>query len=107
MHARSLERVLAAASLLLVLVVIIASAAIRLASQDLGSWLPVVRATHRFSASLATLLILAVAIMAWRGERRALAAAIVLVTAFLSVLGAATGIGPPPWAQAARTPRSR
>jgi len=100
MHARSLERVLAAASLLLVLVVIIASAAIRLASQDLGSWLPVVRATHRFSASLATLLILAVAIMAWRGERRALAAAIVLVTAFLSVLGAATGIGPPRWAQA-------
>jgi hypothetical protein len=100
MHARSLERVLAAASLLLVLVVIAASAAIRLGSQDLGGWLPVVRGTHRVSASLATLLIAAVAILAWRGGRRPLAAAIAVVTVFLSALGAATGIGPPPWAQA-------
>lgn len=100
MHARSLERALAAASLLLVLIVIVASAAIRLGSQDLGSWLPLVRATHRFSASLATLVIVAVVISAWRGGRRPLAAAIAGVTVFLSVLGAVTGIGPPPWAQA-------
>lgn len=100
MHARSLERVLAAASLLLVLVVIVASAAIRLSDQDLGAYLPAVRLTHRFSASLATLLIAAAAFLAWRGGRRPLAAAIAGVTVSLSALGAATGIGPPPWAQA-------
>lgn len=100
MHARSLERVLAATSLLLVLVVIVASAAIRLSDQDLGAYLPAVRLTHRFSASLATLLIAAAAFLAWRGGRRPLAAAIAGVTVSLSALGAATGIGPPPWAQA-------
>jgi heme A synthase len=100
MRARSLERPLAGASLALVLVVGAASAAIRLSAQDLGAYLPLVRATHRVSASLATLLILAAGVLAWRDGRRRLAAAIVLVTLGLSVLGAATGIGPPPWAQA-------
>lgn len=97
---RSLERPLAAAGLALVLVVIFASAAIRHASQELQSYLPLVRGTHRVSASLATLLILAVGWLAWRGGRRLLAAALVTLTAALSVLGAATGIAPPPWAQA-------
>jgi heme A synthase len=100
MPARSPERLLAGASLALVLVVIAASAAIRLSAQDLGSALPVVRGIHRVSASVATLLIVAAAWLAWRGGRRRLAAAILLVTAGLSVLGAATGISPPPWAQA-------
>ena len=100
MRARSPERLLAAASLALVLVVIAASAAIRLSSQDLGGWLPAVRGTHRVSASLATLLILAAAFFAWRAGRKPLAAALVALTAGLSVLGAATGIAPPPWAQA-------
>jgi hypothetical protein len=100
MRAQSLERALAAASLALVLVVIAASAAIRLSGQDLGAWLPAVRLTHRLSASLATLLIVVSAVLAWRGGRRSLAVALVLVTAFLSVLGAATGVSPPAWAQA-------
>ncbi len=100
MRAQSLERPLAAASLVLVLGVILASAAIRLSSQDLGAWLAPVRLVHRVSASLATLLIVAAAVLAWRGGRRALAAALLLVTASLSVLGAATGIAPPAWAQA-------
>lgn len=100
MRARSLERPLAGASLALVLVVIVASAAIRLSGQDLGAYLPLVRGTHRVSASLATLLILAAGLLAWRDGRRRLAAAIVLLTLGLSALGAATGIGPPPWAQA-------
>jgi heme A synthase len=78
----------------------VASAAIRLSSQDLGSYLPAVRGIHRVSASLATLLILAASVLAWRGGRRPLAAALVLVTAALSLLGAATGIAPPRWAQA-------
>jgi hypothetical protein len=98
--ARSPERLLAAASLALVLAVVVASAAIRLSSQDLGGYLAVVRGVHRVSASLATLLILAASVLAWRAGRRGLAAALVLVTAGLSVLGAATGIAPPPWAQA-------
>jgi hypothetical protein len=97
---RSLERLPAAAGLALVLAVIVASAAIRLSGQDLGSALGLVRGIHRVSASLATLLILAASVLAWRGGRRALAAILVLVTAALSVLGAATGIAPPPWAQA-------
>ncbi|HEX6267681.1 MAG TPA: hypothetical protein VFZ81_12385, partial [Burkholderiales bacterium] len=100
MPARSPERLLAGAGLALVLVVIAASAAIRLSGQDLGSILPVVRGIHRVSASVAALLIVAAAWLAWRGGRRRLAAAILLVTAGLSVLGAATGISPPPWAQA-------
>jgi heme A synthase len=98
--ARPPERLLAAASLALVLVVIVASAAIRLSGQDLGSYLPAVRGIHRVSASLATLLILTAGVLAWRGGRRGLAAALVAATAGLSVLGAATGIAPPPWAQA-------
>jgi len=100
MRARSPERLLAGASLALVLVVIAASAAIRLSAQDLGGWLPAVRGTHRVSASLATLLIAAAAFFAWRAGRQPLAAALVALTAGLSVLGAATGIAPPPWAQA-------
>jgi hypothetical protein len=98
-RARSL-RALAAGSLALVLVVIVASAAIRLAQQDLGAWLPLVRGMHRASASLATVLILAATWLAWRAGRRALAAGILGLTIALSILGAATGISPPPAAQA-------
>jgi hypothetical protein len=93
-------RALAAGSLALVLVVIVASAAIRLSEQDLGAWMPLVRGTHRASASLATLLILAVSWLAWRAGRRALAAGILVLTVALSILGAATGISPPRAAQA-------
>ena len=100
MRARSPERLLAAASLALVLIVVVASAAIRLSGQDLGSYLPLVRGTHRASASLATLLILAACWLAWRSGRRLLAVLILTLTLGLSVLGAATGIAPPPWAQA-------
>ena len=95
-----MTRRLAAAGLALVLVVVLASAAIRHSAQDLGGLLPVVRGTHRVSASLATLLVLAAGWLAWRAGRRALAAAIVLLTVGLSVLGAATGVAPPPPAQA-------
>lgn len=77
-----------------------ASAAIRLSQQDLGAWLPLVRGTHRASASLATVLILAVSGLAWRAGRRALAASVLVLTIALSILGAATGISPPPAAQA-------
>lgn len=93
-------RKLTAASLALVLVVVFASAAIRLFNQDLGILLPVVRGVHRVSASAAALLILAVGWLAWRGGRRPLAAAVVLLMIGLSVLGAATGTTPPPAAQA-------
>lgn len=93
-------RKLTAASLALVLVVVVASAAIRLFNQDLGALLPVVRGVHRVSASAAALSILAVGWLAWRGGRRSLAAAVVLLMIGLSVLGAATGTTPPPAAQA-------
>jgi hypothetical protein len=93
-------RKLTAASLALVLVVVLASAAIRLFNQDLGALLPAVRAVHRVSASAAALLILAVGWLAWRGGRRPLAAAVVLLMIGLSILGAATGTTPPPAAQA-------
>jgi len=93
-------RKLTAASLALVLVVVLASAAIRLFNQDLGALLPVVRGVHRVSASAAALAILAVGWLAWRGGRRPLAAAVVLLMIGLSVLGAATGTTPPPAAQA-------
>ena len=90
----------AAASLALVLIVVVATAAIRLSGGDLGDYLAAVRMTHRASASIATLFIAPAAWLAWRAGRRPLAAAIVLATAFLSILGAATGISPPPLAQA-------
>jgi heme A synthase len=93
-------RKLTAASLALVLVVVLASAAIRLFNQELGTLLPVVRGVHRVSASAAALSILAVGWLAWRGGRRPLAAAVVLLMIGLSVLGAATGTTPPPAAQA-------
>ena len=93
-------RRLTAASLALVLVVVLASAAIRLFNEDLGALLPVVRGVHRVSASAAALLILGVGWLAWRGGRRALAAATVALMLALSALGAATGTAPPPAAQA-------
>jgi hypothetical protein len=95
------RRALAAAGLALVLVVVAASAAIRLSGQDLGAWMTLVRGTHRASASIATVLIVSAAFLGWRAGRRSLAAALVALTAGLSVLGAATGIAPPPAAQAA------
>lgn len=100
MAASSLERRLAGAGLVLVLTVVVASAAIRLSHGELGAALAWVRGAHRFSASSATLLIAAVAYLAWRGGRRGYAAALVALTAFLSVLGAATGVAPPAAAQA-------
>jgi hypothetical protein len=93
-------RRLTAASLALVLVVIVASALIRLSDRQLENLLPAVRGVHRVSASAATLLIFAAAWLAWRAGRRALALSIVLLTIGLSVLGALTGISPPPLAQA-------
>ena len=93
-------RRLTAASLALVLVVLVASVAIRLSQQELGGLLPLVRGVHRVSASAAALSILAAGWFAWRGGRRSLAAAAVLLMIGLSVLGAATGTTPPPAAQA-------
>jgi heme A synthase len=93
-------RKLTAAGLALVLVVVIASAVIRLGGEHLDGLLPLVRGVHRVSASAAALAILAAGWLAWRGGRRALAAAVVLLMVGLSVLGAATGTTPPPAAQA-------
>jgi hypothetical protein len=94
-------RVLAAGSLALVLIVVVASAAIRQSGGELGAWLAIVRGAHRVSASVAALLIAGLAWVTWRAGRRALAGAIVAVTAALSIVGAATGTAPPPLAQAA------
>lgn len=58
------------------------------------------RATHRVAATAATPLLLVAAWLAWRGGRRALGGGIALLTVGLSALGAATGISPPPVAQA-------
>jgi len=93
-------RALTAASLGLVLVVVLASVLIRLGAQELANYLPIVRGIHRVSASAAALLILGAGVLAWRSGRRVLAAAIIALTAGLSVLGAATGTSPPPLAQA-------
>jgi hypothetical protein len=93
-------RKLTAAGLALVLVVVLASAVIRLGGEDLGGLLPLVRGVHRVSASAAALAILAAGWLAWRGGRRALAAATVALMLALSALGAATGTTPPPPAQA-------
>lgn len=82
------------------LVVVLASALIRLAGEELGAALALVRGTHRVAASAAALAILALGWTAWRDGRRALAAAVVILMLALSALGAATGISPPPWAAA-------
>lgn len=58
------------------------------------------RLTHRVAATIATPLLLLAAWLAWRGGRRAPGGGIALLTVGLSVLGAATGISPPPAAQA-------
>lgn len=94
------RRVLAAAGLALVQVILVASGVIRLSGHDLGAWMALVRGTHRVSASVATVLIIALAFLVWRAGHRFLAVALVALTAGLSVLGAATGIAPPPPAQA-------
>lgn len=94
------RRALTATSLALVLVVVFASAVIRLLGEDLGGALLVVRGVHRVAASVAALAILAAGWLAWRGGRRALAAATVALMLALSALGAATGTTPPPAAQA-------
>lgn len=82
------------------LVVVLASALIRLSGPELGALMPAVRGVHRVSASAAALAILAAGWLAWRGGRRALAAATVALMLALSALGAATGTTPPPPAQA-------
>lgn len=93
--------VLAASALALVLAVVFASAVIRLGGDAVqGALLAGVRAAHRVSASLAALVVLAIGWLAWRAGRRVAGTAIVLVTAVLSILGAATGTSPPPAAAA-------
>lgn len=58
------------------------------------------RGIHRVAATAATPLLLFAAWLAWRGGRRAVGVGIAVLTVGLSVLGAATGISPPPVAQA-------
>lgn len=94
------RRALTAASLVLVLVVVFASAVIRLAGDEIGSALVLVRGLHRVAASAAALTILAAGWYAWREGRRAMAAIGVALMLALSVLGAATGTKPPPLAAA-------
>jgi hypothetical protein len=94
------RRALSAASLALVLVVVLASAVIRLAGEDLGGALLVVRGVHRVAASAAALAILGAGWYGWREGRRAMAAIVVSLMLALSALGAATGTEPPPLAAA-------
>lgn len=94
------RRALTAASLALVLVVVFASAVIRLAGEELGGALVVVRGVHRVAASTAALAILAAGWYGWREGRRAMAAIVVALMLALSALGAATGTEPPPLAAA-------
>lgn len=92
---------LGVAALVLVLVVLVASGLIRLGGDALqDEFLAFTRGVHRVSASIATLLVLAIGWLAWRAGRRGLAAALVALTAALSILGAATGVSPPPAAAA-------
>lgn len=91
---------LTATSLALVLVVLFASAVIRMAAEELGAALAVVRGVHRVAASTAALTILGAGWSLWRMGRRAMAAALVGLMLALSALGAATGTEPPPPAAA-------
>jgi hypothetical protein len=91
---------LTAASLGLVMLVLFASAVIRLAGEELGGTLAVVRGVHRVAASAAALAILAAGWLAWRAGARAMGAGLVGLMLGLSALGAATGISPPPAAAA-------
>lgn len=81
----------------LTLVVVAASAAIRLAAQELGDDLLRVRGVHRTAASLAAILVIVVFVAALRNRRSrtAASAALVLMLA-LSAVGWATGTQPPP-----------
>ncbi|MGD9952583.1 MAG: hypothetical protein AB7S87_08405, partial [Burkholderiales bacterium] len=94
------RRALSAASLALVLVVVLASAVIRLAGEEIGGALALVRGVHRVAASAAALAILGAGWYGWREGRRARAALVVVVMLALSALGAATGTEPPPLAAA-------
>jgi len=91
---------LTAVSLALVLAVLLASAVIRMAAEELGSAVALVRGAHRVAASSAALTILAAGGLLWRAGRRAQAAGLVGLMLALSALGAATGTEPPPWAAA-------
>lgn len=82
------------------LVVVFASALIRLAGEELGGTLVLVRGVHRVAASAAALAILAAGWYGWRAGQRAFAALVVTLMLALSALGAATGTGPPPLAAA-------
>lgn len=89
-----------AAGLALVFVVVFASALIRLAGDDLGAALALVRGVHRIAASAAAIAILVAGWYGWRtGERATSALAVALMLA-LSALGALTGTAPPPLAAA-------
>ena len=94
------RRALSAASLALVLVVVFASALIRLAGEELGGALVLVRGVHRVAASAAALTILGAGWLGWREGARAMAALVVILMLALSALGAATGTEPPPLAAA-------
>jgi hypothetical protein len=94
------RRALTAASLALVLVVLFASAVIRLAGEEIGGALVLVRGVHRVAASAAALTILAAGWYGWREGRRTLAALVVVLMLALSALGAVTGTEPPPLAAA-------
>jgi hypothetical protein len=91
---------LTAASLGLVMLVLFASAVIRMAAEELGAALAVVRAVHRVAASAAALTIVGAGWYGWREGRRAMAAIVVALMLALSALGAATGTEPPPLAAA-------
>lgn len=91
---------LTATSLALVLVVLFASALIRMAAEELGAALAVVRGVHRVAASAAALTILGAGWLLWRAGRRGMGAALVALMLALSALGAATGTSPPPPAAA-------
>lgn len=93
-------RALTAASLALVVVVLFASALIRLAGEELGGALVLVRGVHRVAASAAALAILGAGWQLWRAGRRGTGAALVALMLALSALGAATGTEPPPLAAA-------
>lgn len=91
---------LTATSLALVVVVLFASAVIRMAADELGAALAVVRGVHRVAASTAALTILGAGWQLWRAGRRAMATALIALMLALSALGAATGTEPPPPAAA-------
>lgn len=82
---------------ILTLIVVAASAAIRLGADELGDAMVVARGVHRAAASIAALLVLALAWRAFRFSELRQVAFVALVLMFaLSAVGWATGTRPPP-----------